>query len=243
MINRKVFIIKGFSKSTEERILDENFANSYADFFKLCAGGAYTLDEVIYLAEPSYSYLKENIYNQKLDYGIIVYIGHGANQQNNQLFQLNAEEIIKPGQFILNSEKQIIILESCRVLAQFISFVDLSDKIPAFEKGGILRNALKLEESREIYDSHIKRCAEGTMICYACRIGEEAYSFMFSKMFLQHAINWHLDSSRHCAILPVDELMRLTIPSTVVGVQQKFGLLQWPESSGKTNFPIAVSKF
>ncbi|OYX23237.1 MAG: hypothetical protein B7Z16_02885 [Algoriphagus sp. 32-45-6] len=243
MIKRKVFIIKGFSKSSEESIIDEIFVNSYSDFFRLCAGGAYTSDEVVYLSEPNHTYLKENIYNQKLDYGIIVYIGHGADQGNNQLFQLNAEEIIKPGQFTLNAEKQIIILESCRVLAQFIPFVDLSDKIPVFEKGGILRNALKLQEAREIYDSHIKRCKEGIMICYACRIGEQAYSFMFSKMFLQHAINWHLDSSRHCAILPIDELMRLTLPSTVVAVEQKFGLLQWPEAVGKTNFPIAVSKF
>lgn len=243
MIKRKVFIIKGYSTSEREKSVDEYYVNWYKEFFMKPAGGAYVSEEIVYLSEPNHKLLDKKLNQDKLDYGIIVYIGHGANNDENQIFQLNQNEIIKAGQFILDSEKQIVILESCRVSNQEVFMVDLEDKIPAFEKGGILRDVLTSEQSREIYDSHIKRCEKGIMICYACKLGEEACNFVFSKMFLQHAFDWHLDSTRHCAILPVDELMRLTVPSVVVTVKHKFGINQWPVSSGSTNFPIAVSKF
>lgn len=242
-MNKKVYIIKGYSKTERERTIDRQFCEWFSEFFKSTAGGGYYINEVEYMDEPTHIELNKKLSSEKLDYGIIVYIGHGANQNDNQLFQLNENEIIKAGQFILNCDKQIIILESCRVLAQSVPMVDLADKIPAFENGGIFRNALTIEESREIYESHIKRCQNGLMVCYACKLGEEAYNFIFSKMFLQHAMNWHLDSSRHCAILPADELMRLVLPSTFVKASDEFGVNQWPVSDGSTNFPIAVSKF
>ena len=111
MINRKVFIIKGHSKSEREKVIDEYYASWYLEFFTSCAGGAYLLEEVKYFSEPTHSLLRKEVEKEKLDYGIIVYIGHGANQDDNQLFQLNVDEVIKPGQFILNSEKQIIVLD------------------------------------------------------------------------------------------------------------------------------------
>lgn len=37
----------------------------------------------------------------RVDFAVIVYIGHGATQDNNQLFQLSENEIIKPGQLFL----------------------------------------------------------------------------------------------------------------------------------------------
>ena len=242
MINRKVFIIKGYSENNDELIADEYYATTYSNFFQLPVGGAYYPSEIIYLKEPSYKYLENLLDNEVLDFGILVFIGHGAYQNNNQIFQLNSTEIIKAGQFTLRSNKQIIILESCRVFIENVMTVDLSDKIPAFENGGIFRLALTEEQSREIYDSHIKRCEPEIMICYACNIGEEAYNYIFSTHLLQHAMNWHLDSSRHCAILPADELTRL-LWTDVISTAAKLGVSQYPVTDGCTNFPIAVSKF
>lgn len=242
MIKRKIFIIKGHSKSTEEAEMDYYYADLYSWFFRSAAGGAYDNNEIVFLDEPKVTYLESLIDNEPLDFGIIVYIGHGANQDNQQIFQLNDVEIFKPGQFTLNSNKQIIILESCRTKTIDLPIVDLSDKIPKFANGGIVRVPLTTDQSREIYDSHIRRCESGIMICYACKIGGKAYNYLFSNIFLQSAMDWHLDPSRHCAILPIDELMRITWIETYIN-SKKVGQEQLIHSDGRINFPIAVSKF
>ena len=243
MIYRKVFIIKGFSESDEEKQIDNYYVNVYKDFFLSNAGGGYFDCEIEILSEPTSKSLLINLEKEKLDFGILIYIGHGANQDNNQIFKLNETEIIKAGQFTLNCNKQIVILESCRVKTNNILTVDLEDKIPKFEKGGVVRMPLTKEQSREIYDSHIKRCENGLMTCFPCRIGEMAYSFIYSKVMIQNAMNWHLDSSRHCAILPIDELTRLAFVETIISAKNLFDVRQFPHTEGKTNFPIAVSKF
>jgi len=242
-VERRVIIIKGFSKTDQEKKLDIYYSNAYLNFFQLSAGGAYLKEELIFLVEPTSDDLTKVITEQQIDFGITVYIGHGASQEDNQIFQLNEYEIIKPGQFTLNIGKQIIILESCRVLIKNIQTVDLTDKIPKFEKGGIVRLALTKDQAREIYDSHIKRCEDGIMIWYACGLGNEAYNFIFSKTLLEIAMNWHLDATRHCAILPVDELSRLTWVETYVTARDVFGLTQLSCSEGNMNYPFAISKF
>ncbi|WP_374450676.1 caspase family protein [Cloacibacterium normanense] len=243
MIKRKIFLIKGFSKTDKEKIEDEYYIKSCFNYFNQSVGGAYYYDEMVVLYEPLSSELEKIILSENLDFGIMVFIGHGANQDDNQIFQLNKNEIIKPGQYTLNSEKQIIILESCRVISENIPVVDLGDKIPKFQNGGIVRHPLTKTQAREVYDSHIKRCKAGIMICYACKLGFEAFNFIFSKSFLQIAMDWHLDSGRHCSILPIDELMRLTWAETIIESKDLFGVAQIPHSEGNINFPIAVSKF
>lgn len=242
-ISRKVFIIKGFSKTETELELDNYFVSLYAEYFLSNAGGAYNSNEIIVLNEPQSGFLSDLFSKQKLDFSIIVYIGHGGAKEDNQVFWLNEEEIIYPGQYMLCCKKQIIILESCRVIADEILTVDLKDKIPRFAEGGIVRYRLTKQQSREIYDSHIKRCDEGVMICFACRKGESAYNYIFSSVLLQCAFNWHLDATRHCAILPMDELTRLLFVDTINIAKREFNVVQVPETKDSMNFPFGVSKF
>ncbi len=243
MIRRKVFIIKGYSKTEQERSDDEYFVRAYSEYFQLNAGGAYSSKEVIYISEPSCRNLDKFMRKENLDYAIVVYIGHGGTKDDNQVFQLNSDEIIKPGQFMVKCKKQIIILESCRVIANEIPTIDLSDKIPMFAQGGVVRSPLSQKQSREVYDSHIKRCENGIMVCFACGLGDAAYNFIFSNATLQCSIDWHLDSSRHCAILPMDELMRLAWIETFLIASEKYGINQLPHSINSMNFPFGVSKF
>jgi hypothetical protein len=56
-------------------------------------------------------------------------------------------------------------------------------------------------------------------------------------------MDWHLDSSHHCAILPVDILMLNSWTDVLLTVAEKFTEYQNPHSEGSTNFPIAVSKY
>lgn len=242
-LKRKVFIIKGYSKSENEDLCDKHYCEKYFDFFNSNAGGAYEKNEIVFLDQPNFNYLNKMLNKEFLEFGILVFVGHGGNQNNNQIFQLNENEIIKAGQYLINTKKQIIVLESCRLLMNSVPTVDLEDKIPAFEKGGILRDKLTRVQSREIYDSHIKRCEEGTTICYACQLGKSAYNYFFSYSFLQNAMDWHLDSSRHCSVLPIDELMRLTSCETALISALNVNEVQDPYDENPMNFPIALSKY
>jgi len=242
-MKRSVYIIKGFSKSPEEQKTDEYYVNAYRVFFNRNAGGAYEEDEIFIFDQPTSENLNEQIRKEKLDYGIVVFIGHGANQDDNQIFQLNKDEIIKAGQYTLNSTKQVIILESCRVYSKDIFTVDLEDHVPKFKYGGVVRHPLKREIARHVYDSHIARCNDGLMVCYACAKGKEAYNYFFSMILLQLAMDWYLETHRHCGILPIDDLFGRTLFNTMYFSKEKIGIEQKPWRDGSFNFPFAVSRY
>jgi len=242
-MKRKVFIIKGLSKTDEERKTDRYYVEKYKTFFSKNAGGAYEDDEIITFEEPTSKDLIASLENEVLDYGILVYIGHGATQHDNQLFQLNDSEIIKAGQFVIKSPKQIVIVESCRVDIDGVYTVDLEDHIPKFKYGGTVRRPLSKEIARHVYDCHIQRCKDGIMICFACSKGQSAYNYYFSMLVLQNAIDWYLETHRHCSILPIDDLMGLTLFNTLQLVKSKLGEEQQPSRIGILNYPFAVSRY
>jgi hypothetical protein len=187
--------------------------------------------------------LEKEINNENLDYGILVYIGHGATQDNNQLFQLNKNEIIKAGQLQINSPKQAIIVESCRAKIENVFTADLKDYVPKFKYGGTVRYPLTREISRDVYDCHIRRCNDGMMVCFACSLGENAYNYYFSTLILQNSIDWHQETHRHCAILPLDDLMGLTLFHTMELSKKELNVIQQPQRIGIKNYPFAVSKY
>ncbi|ELY2018612.1 hypothetical protein SL053_002543, partial [Flavobacterium psychrophilum] len=113
-MKRKVYIIVGHPHKDSEKEVFEKFVNYYYSFFNEKAGGAYENNEIIILKQPTIRSLQVAIQNSGEEFGIIVMIGHGATFENNQLFQINENEIIKAGQIEFNIKKQIIILESCR---------------------------------------------------------------------------------------------------------------------------------
>ncbi len=238
-----MYIIKGHSNSPEEQKTDEYYVNAYKEFFNRNAGGAYEEDEIFTFDQPTSEYLNEQISKEKLDYGIIAFIGHGANQDDNQIFQLNKDEIIKAGQYTLNSSKQVVILESCRVYSKDIFTVDLEDHVPKFKYGGVVRRPLKREIARHVYNSHLERCEDGLMVCYACEKGKEAYNYFFSMILLQLAMDWYLETHRHCGILPIDDLFGRTFFNTMYFSKEKIGIEQKPGRDGSFNFPFAVSRF
>jgi len=195
------------------------------------------------LIEPRSEELNNKINEEKLDYGIIVYIGHGATQADIQLFQLNKDEVIKAGQFIINSPKQIILLESCRNISKDIYTVDLKDKIPKFKYGGVVRHPLSRSIARDVYDCQIRRCDDGLMICFACSAGQSAYNYFFSIVLLQTAVDWYLEPSRHCAVLTMDELFAITLFNTMQTAKVILGKDQKPTRIGNFDFPITVSRY
>lgn len=242
IMKRKIFLVKGLSNDPDELKMDKYFIDSYYALFNMNAGGAYESDEIVILNEPSSSQLNNELRKEELDYGILVYIGHGASQDNNQLFQLNQDEIIKAGQFYINAPKQIVIVESCRTKVDSVFAVDLKDYVPKFKYGGTVRYPLSREIARHVYDCHIMRCKDGMMVGLACSPGENAYNYYFSTLILQNTIEWHQETHRHCAIFPIDDVMGLALFHTIELARVNINKVQKPQRIGIINFPFAVSK-
>ncbi len=241
-MNRKILIIKGHSKNDIELNEDNAYINYYYNFFRSIAGGAYEEDEIICLSEPISNKLKQLVLELKPDYLIIVLLGHGATQDDKQLFQLNSNEIIKAGQLILESSKQLIILESCRTDIKNIFTVDLTDKLPKFKYGGVVKRPLSRIEARQLYTKQLYNCENGIVICFACRKNEEAVNYYFSLAVIQIAFDWHLENgnSTTLSIVSLMNYLEYELPRFTI---EQINKIQVPDMKGNINFPIAVSKY
>lgn len=238
-MKRKVYIIIGHPQNENEKEFFEKHSNFYWTFFNEKSGGAYESEEIITLKQPTVELLNAEIQNSNENFGIVVLIGHGATKENNQLFQINENEIIKAGQIEFNFKKQIIILESCRDEITNILTVDLSDKLPKFRDGGIYRNPLSRERTKDLYFEQINNCEDGLVVCFGCGPNESASNFYYSSSLLQIGKNWHLDRNNHSQVLKINEIMFLTrihVSNITLNIQN-------PEMIGIREFPFVISKF
>ena len=240
-MNRKVVIIKGFSTSDAELDTDRYYAKQYFNFFVSNSGGAYFEEEILYLEDITTKEFHELENLQNFDYLIFVLIGHGATQNNNQLFQLNENEIIKAGQFETNTKKNLFILEICRTKTDNVYTVDLTQKIPKFEQGGILRKPIGREKARQIYNELINRSI--IIICYACSKNEVAINYYFSFWLIQIAFDWHLENKSNIKVLTISELMSSVSKEVRDFTFKNTGISQNPQVVGNTDFPFSISKF
>jgi hypothetical protein len=242
-IKRNIILIKGFSKDEGELNASKKMIQSFVDFFKSFAGGAYRDDEIITLLEPKVSELKNFKDGEKLDYVIVVFIGHGATQEGKQLFKLNSEEIVYPGQLDLHVDKQLIILESCRVIINEIPTIDLSAKIPSYMEGGVIRVPKTKSEAKNLYNLKLKECENGIVVCFACKTDEEAHNFYFSSSIILNSLSWYEDPKYFNTALGIQELMKMTRSTVSKLASEKKQLTQTPEINGDLNFPFAVCKY
>lgn len=242
-MNKKIFLIKGFSETEQVLEFDRKYVNMYFNFFISNSGGAYLKEEVEILEDITTIELNQRTGNTKLDFAIVVLIGHGATQNDNQLFKLNKNEIIKAGQIELNAYKQLIILESCRAEIEKIDTVNLNNKTPTFKGGGKIKIPIDSEKSRQLYNDQIKKCNDGFVICFACSNNETAKNYYFSHLLIQLASIWHLDTRNRVKTINISELMIL-VSKEVNEISLKItGESQTPQQVGELDFPFSVSKF
>lgn len=73
-----------------------------------------------------------------MDFRIIELLGHGGNKNGKQIFCLQEESHIYPGQLVFSASKQLFIIESCRDIGDFqIKVKDLNGLIPKLRYGGL----------------------------------------------------------------------------------------------------------
>lgn len=242
-MDRRVIIITGGPKSPNEKEMFTTYLEHYKRFFSSNAAGSYEDDEISVLNEPTTEELNKLVDELSVHLCILVLIGHGATQDDNQLFQLNQAEIIRAGQIMIEADKKIIIMESCRSNIEHIPTVDLNDKKPLFEAGGVIQIPKDREEAKQIYIESILTCEPGLTICLACQQGEEAHNFYFSSSLLQIAFNWHSDNRISNRVLHLNELMHLTKQEVSKIALAEMNKSQNPENISIVNFPFCISKY
>jgi len=240
---RKTIIIQGYAQDLSEYNTDAGYTHYYKTYLTSNAGGAWEESEMLILVEPSLEQLQELIDSIQADYILVIFIGHGANQNDKQLFQINETTIIKAGQFILNTPKQLIILESCRTHTTDIYVVDLTDKPPQFKYGGYIRTPISREESKRLFWQQLNLCGEGIVICFACAENEEAFNYYFSLSLLGVSFKWHLSPDPHLQTLNILDLMDFVSEDVTSIALEKVQKKQTPIVIGDINFPFGVSKF
>lgn len=245
-LRRKVIIIKGFSKDDQELSATMAYVDKYKEWFTSNAGGAYEKNEITILTDKPLIELKLIFESEILDFIVLVAIGHGANQESCQLFGLNCDEKIKLGQLVelIKSDKQLWLIESCRVLRTDIETIDLSYIIPSFKVGGkILRTQISKEISRTLYNKQIKKCTNGKVICFACSNNEIAMNAIFTRHILNYSHQWHMSHELNSTILDITELMSCIKPLVNSTALQERGKEQHPEIIENIKFPFAISKY
>ena len=186
-ISRKILIILGEANDKEEEKWDIDCANNYKVYFKSIAGGAYSDNDIEVLKNITLYELKTHISSLSVeDFAIVVYIGHGVNMDNYQLFALNNNEIIRPGErdLIPSVQQGIIILESCRSVTDGLE-VTKTKSIPVFEKGGKLKSLISRDTAKRRYEKLLKNADAGIAILFPCLKDETADEYYFSDHLLQ----------------------------------------------------------
>ena len=192
-MNKSVLIIKGHSKTDIELINDRKIIQLYIDFFTSNAGGCFDFDsEVFILEEPELEELQQLGFLNEKDYLIVLLVGHGANKDGIQIFQLTKDILIQPGQLQFECERQLHIIESCRNVIDFeLDIKRINRLIPKYKYGGLVQRPLTREESLMKFNEALSTSEKGITYIFACNIDESAYSYFFLQVLVDISIYVH----------------------------------------------------
>ena len=192
-MNKSVLIIKGHSKTDIELINDRKIIQLYIDFFTSNAGGCFDFDsEIFILEEPELDELKGlDLLNSK-DYLILLLVGHGANKDGIQIFQLTKDILIQPGQLQFDCERQLHIIETCRNIIDIeLDIKRINRLIPKYKYGGFIQRPLTREEAQKKFDEALTNSNKGIVYIFACSIDESAYGYFFLQVLVDISIYVH----------------------------------------------------
>lgn len=236
-MKRNVLIIKGYSKTATELLNDRKIIQLYIDFFNSNAGGAFDFDnEILILEEPDIDIINNLTQLNEISYLVIVLIGHGANKNGIQIFQLQENLLIQPGQIQFDCPKQLHIIESCRDVIDFeLDIKRINRLIPKYKHGGIVKMPLTRDESIEKFNIAVKNSNNGILYLFACSINESAYEYFFLQVLIDVSIYIHeYFRDTICSAAEIFEHVKLEVSNLTKGKQN-------PMKSGEVDFPFVIS--
>lgn len=229
IIRRKVLIILGATQTEDDEKYDSLYADYYKKFFTSLAGGAYCDEDIEIFCSPTLEELNIYISSLSVDFAIIVYIGHGATMDDYQLFKLNNNEIIRPGELMPPVQQGIILLESCRSTIDNIPIIK-TGILPSFKKGGKLRFPISRDMAKKRYEELLKEADLGIAVLFSCSKGEVAVNYYFSYYLL--GISDCMSKEQNVSLANITNELK----STFI----KKGIIQKPELANNGSLPFAI---
>lgn len=236
-MKKSILIIKGHSKTEIEQLNDRKIIQLYIDFFCSNAGGAFDLDKEIFIyEEPDLDTLNNLDFLNANDYLIVLLLGHGANKNGIQVFQMQENLLVQPGQIQFQCKRQLHILETCRNIIDFeLDIKRINKLIPKYKYGGIVKRPLTREEALLKFNQSILKSEEGTLYFFAASIDESASEYLFLRIIIVISIHIHEYSREE--IVGANYIFEQTKKQVVQLTKGN----QNPTKIGEVDFPFVIT--
>lgn len=168
-------------------------ANNFNRYFQSAVGGAFMQSEITYLENPRWAIL-QRVIQQRADYSILVFTGHGyySTNQNLPVVNLNSKERIPVSEIRKNifANKKLIIVDSCQAFQEdYESFEGIGD--PGYMN---FTSTLPLNQARMIFNRELSSTPDGHQTLYSCSPGETSVltstGSVFTNSLLTNIQDW-----------------------------------------------------
>ncbi|WP_343654149.1 caspase family protein [Paraburkholderia caribensis] len=165
---------------------------NYREFFKSMSGGLWYDNEITTLESPTQSGLQQALDSlKKADYSIVVFAGHGGYvaSKKTTMLQLRANVTVDEYTLKFGAPLRTVIIDACRMPVK----ETLREE---FRKSVIAMDSIAHPElSRFAFDNHVRKCAPGLAVMYACSVGQGAgdsaqQGGTYSSILLSEADAW-----------------------------------------------------
>jgi hypothetical protein len=213
---------------------------NYIRFLQSPSGGAWDKSEIVAIKNPKGENLLGFIKAIRADYVLTIFSGHGAYSYNGQtILAINRTQHLTLEALVSSAHKQMLIVDACR------SFVDsgisgfLGEELRSFP------SRLTKLQARTIFDTYLKKCENGVVICYSCSEGETSIDSSdggyFTTSLLDKTQQW-VEYHSKFNILPINSAFTLAKNYLINNLTD----CQNPQlkTSGKRNywFPFAIRR-
>lgn len=162
----------------------------YSRYLKSNVGGAWEDGEVAVLANPTRDQIRRKLGEFRgIDYFFFSFSGHGGHDpQKNTSYICCGDglELAVNELFLLNCDKQQLVLDSCRTVIPMQRVLEESVASALLAKSDFGR-----EDARKLFDEYLGTCEAGREAMYACSVGQSAGDNpdggVFSKAVIQAA--------------------------------------------------------
>lgn len=167
------------------------------------AGGAWNPKEIFSQQNPSLSLLRSHIASlreQKFDYVVFYYTGHGSYERGTCLYINENDEYIKESEVLNLAPKQLSLFDCCRVIQESST----EGLVTTFDEA--VKNAsYDHQRFRDRFDSLVKAALPQQVKLYACRIGEKATATRDGSLYTQGLLETarNIDASQDANIITV----------------------------------------
>ncbi|KAA9338788.1 caspase family protein [Adhaeribacter soli] len=171
-------------------------------------GGGWRNTEVKTARNPSAGALFKYLQNINTDFSLVYFSGHGSFQRGATYINVNLQQQYKLTHLATKSRKQLIIIDACRTVVEpeFLGILG-EDFSKTFS------SQLGLAQARNLYDNHLAKCENGTIVCYSCSVNEASVEDLaggyFTRSLLDSSNNWVNRMSPN-NILPIDAAFNLS---------------------------------